>query len=174
MLLNEDWKKLSEQDKDFYKKLSYAQNLTREFEHTQKISKGRIEQIKNDSKPFFNDESVIKAVKNFKKDVLENSSNFNLLAEPFTVLKKSSSNSDLKPGSKSIPSNEEFKLETSSGGPQGSLSSNSQNSPKDSTSESSKERKLLEIRFKDFGTNTEETYIEMVDKSHSRKLLYQV
>ena len=42
-IVQEDWKKLSKKNRDFYSKISEAKNLTREFEESQKFYKERIE-----------------------------------------------------------------------------------------------------------------------------------
>ena len=164
-------------NKDFYSKLSEANNLTREFESKITFYKERIQQNKLDSLPFFNEDDVVQAVKEFKKETLENPHNFNLEAEPFVVSKRASHSVDGQVTSDpTIPSNEEFKLDTSSGGqPQGSLSNSSRHSVKESTSESSN-KKIKDPKYKEFGTNTDETltYYQMVDKSLTQKLLTQV
>ena len=114
--------------------MTAAKNLTREFESKLGYFKDRITQNKLDSNPFFNEHDVVEAISSFKKETLENPHKFNLDAEPFIVTKRhaSSHSEGVNPKSvPTIPSNEEFKLDTSSGGqPQGSLSNSSHHSIK--------------------------------------------
>lgn len=111
-----EWKKLSNKNKDFYSKLAEAKNLTNEFESKMSFYKERIQQNKVDSCAFFNERDVVEEIKKFKKETLESHHNFNLEAEPFTIGKRAQSEEAKQDSVPTIPSNEEFKLGTSSDG----------------------------------------------------------
>ena len=60
-IFREDWDKLTEKNKEFYKKLSSVYDLQNDFKQTQNFYAERIEKIKNDSSCHFN-ELTIKSV----------------------------------------------------------------------------------------------------------------
>lgn len=132
-IFRDDWEKLSEKNRDFYVKLTSVYDLQREFKQTQNFYAERIEKIKNDSSPYFNDFTIKSVIDSYvvrhPERLHSNQQHFNqqydkdrnsltVNSQPFFAKKTAKSEEEKKTvpiekwGVKSIPSNEyeDFKL----------------------------------------------------------------